>query len=90
MRGMALRLPLTLRRIAVSAALIAAGAAFFPVALLIDQNRFVGLFGLCVVAMAALPMAGVSVMFGRSWIETCSVFAVAMVMGVAFFFGFIS
>ena len=87
---MALRLPITLRRVAVSAALIAAGAAFLPVALLIDPSRSVVLFGLCIVAMAALPMAGVSAAFSRSWVDPCVVFAIAAVVGMAFFFAVIS
>lgn len=84
MRGMAIRLP-TCRAVAVSAALLAAGAAFLPLAIWIDPNRSLGLFGLCIVAMAALPLAGVSVMLGRSWLDTCTVFVVAVVVSIALF-----
>jgi hypothetical protein len=83
------RPPLTIRRAAVSAALIAAGAIFFPIALVVEP-ALSGLFGLCIVAMCALPMAGVSVLFRRSWIDPCVVFAIAAGVGMAFFFAVIS
>ena len=90
MRGMKLRRRLTFRRAAVSAALIAGGAVFLPIALLIDPNRSVVLFGLTIVAMAALPMSGIRVVFSRSWVDPCVVFAIASVVGMVFFLGFIS
>jgi hypothetical protein len=84
MGGMPGRFHFTMRRLLASMTLIAAGAACWPLSLAVEPYS-TKLFGFCVIAIAALPLSGVTLLFSRTW--AFIVFVVTMVMGGLFFLG---
>jgi hypothetical protein len=80
---------MTCRRRSAAVAMFAAAAAALLVIVLADMPT-AGLLGSCIVAMAALPVAGVSVLLGQSWIDVWAVLAVAIVVGGAMFLSSVS